>query len=687
MLKLKITVWTTALCAVCTFTAFGQDWVQRNPLKNISTIAEMHVGEDQSIFALDVSNILKTLLISTDNGLSYRNVPNFEAKDLHMLTDDVGFMVASNKLFKTTNKFETAVQFTLNQSSFSNVFFLTEEIGFVSGGLGRIHKTIDGGQTWTAQTTGTTNTIRDVYFIDENKGFACGDSGIFLQTLDGGTTWTQSTLPTENNWPLNKILFINANQGIVVGVGGQIFRTNNGGTTWTAATSGTLMQINDIKFHNGKYVAVCNYGVVLQSTNLGVTWSNYEIDYWKHLNSVAISNTTIYIGSEGKIFQSIDNGATWTTHLFGVNLSDLNAASFADENYGLVVGKGISGSSTYTNILLRTTNGGLNWEQKGASGGCIHLRPDGKALSTGGLASYVGYSSDFGNTWTSLVGPTITQQFVAKAVWLKSPNDFFVGGGSYFESDGLYRYQTGTGWTHNPSLGNVKYINFLNDAFGLVCNASNQYYKTSDGGTTWSLINYTGGEANSVAIIDTNTFYIGLYLTTDGGATFALNQFPGYVFYYKFFTADYALALTSNGNVYKTIDTGASWQLINDNTIEDANCCNTFYISETVMVALSHQSDLFTLNVDATLNTVDRENIQNKVIVYPNPTSDKVFITATQTTLSDAILYDLNGKIIKRFTLSEHPNGLDISAFTAGIYFMHIESNSQLISVHRIIKK
>ncbi|EPR72764.1 hypothetical protein ADIWIN_2236 [Winogradskyella psychrotolerans RS-3] len=349
---------------------------------------------------------------------------------MHMLTDDLGFLVATNKLIKTTDKFETVEQFTLDNYGFSNVFFLNENLGYVSGGSGRIHKTLDGGLTWQQLTTGTTEIIKDVFFIDENIGFACGEYLTFIGTTDGGTTWNEIPLPVENNWTLNKILFINAMQGIVVGSGGQIFNTDDAGITWTEATSGTIRPINDIKYNNGKYVAACSAGVVLQSTDMGINWSNYEISYWSDLFSVAFSNDTIYLGSDGEIFQSTDNGATWTTHLAGVTMSDLKGVSFANDNDGLVTGIHTGSSSVYDHLMFRTTDGGTNWEKMNIpNNACcyaVHFLPNGKAITTNQLINRVAYSADYGETWTTFTGANITEQFITTAIWLKSENDFLL---------------------------------------------------------------------------------------------------------------------------------------------------------------------------------------------------------------------------------------------------------------------
>ncbi|MCT4629593.1 YCF48-related protein [Winogradskyella sp.] len=669
--------------------SYAQDWTQRHPLKNISNITEMHVSNDQTIFALDATTTINKVLISTNNGQSYIRVPSLEAKDIHMLTDDLGYLVASNKLIKTADKFETVEQFTLDNYGFSNVFFLNENLGFVSGGSGRIDKTTDGGLTWQQLTTGTTQPIKDVYFIDENNGFACGEDRTFISTTDGGNTWNEIILPIEDYWTLNKIYFINSNQGIIVGSGGHMFNTSDGGITWTEATSGTTRHINDVKYHNGKYVAVCDYGVVLQSTDMGITWSNYEISYWRELYSVAFSNGTIYIGSDGDVFQSTDNGATWQVHLHGVTMSNLGDISFANDNIGLVAGIYSGSSAVYDHLMFRTTDGGISWEEINIpSNACCyvaHLLPNGKAITTNQLINRVAYSSDYGETWNTFTGANITEQFIPKAVWLKSENDFFIGGGFGWGDTGLYRYQNGIGWTFDSNFSSVESIKFLDDNFGILGTVS-QFYKTTDGGDTWTPINYNGGSYTSINLIDTNTFYIGSYITTDGGNTFELNQFPGYVFNYKFFNANYALALTSNGNVYRTLDAGSSWQLINDNGIEDPNCCGNFYISENTMVAVGNWSDIYTLDIGQTLSNENFESNENKFSIYPNPTADKLYIKEINTRVSNATIYNLNGQKIKSFSLSENTDSIDISELENGIYFLHIESNSQLVAVHRIVK-
>ncbi|MGH9768975.1 MAG: YCF48-related protein [Blastocatellia bacterium] len=94
--------------------------------------------------------------------------------------------------------------------------------GWVVGNNGTILKTTNGGDAWTAQTSGTAANLRDVYFVDANHGWAVGDSGVILTTSDGGATWSPEQSGVAAN--LRGVFFANANTGFAVGDGGVILK-------------------------------------------------------------------------------------------------------------------------------------------------------------------------------------------------------------------------------------------------------------------------------------------------------------------------------------------------------------------------------------------------------------------------------------------------------------------------------
>ena len=91
-------------------------------------------------------------------------------------------------------------------------------------------KTIDGGATFTLQTTGVQNFLLDIYFLNSQKGFACGESGLLLKTIDGGTTWTSTYLSSSN--ALYSIAFRDSLHGYISGDSQLLYATSDGGTTW-----------------------------------------------------------------------------------------------------------------------------------------------------------------------------------------------------------------------------------------------------------------------------------------------------------------------------------------------------------------------------------------------------------------------------------------------------------------------
>ena len=66
------------------------------------------------------------------------------------------------------------------------MFFVDKNTGYVGGYHGTIYKTINGGESWIHQSSGTNKNLNSVYFTDSNTGYTVGDEGTVLKTVDGG---------------------------------------------------------------------------------------------------------------------------------------------------------------------------------------------------------------------------------------------------------------------------------------------------------------------------------------------------------------------------------------------------------------------------------------------------------------------------------------------------------------------
>ena len=73
---------------------------------------------------------------------------------------------------------------------------------------------------------------------DGRLGWAVGFGGTILRTENGGASWTAQTSGSSNPlWSVS--MGADGRLGWAVGVRGTILRTENGGASWTAQTSGT----------------------------------------------------------------------------------------------------------------------------------------------------------------------------------------------------------------------------------------------------------------------------------------------------------------------------------------------------------------------------------------------------------------------------------------------------------------
>lgn len=138
--------------------------------------------------------------------------------EIYFLTEDIGFVSGRNDtgatILKTTDGGITWTElynsnivgeyFWKLQVLESNTDIMFGSISSVVPNLGKLVKSLDGGATWTSYDAPETD-IQAVGFINENQGWMGGHTTGFHETLNGGETWTN--LNIGNN--LNRIFIIN----------------------------------------------------------------------------------------------------------------------------------------------------------------------------------------------------------------------------------------------------------------------------------------------------------------------------------------------------------------------------------------------------------------------------------------------------------------------------------------------
>ncbi|MBK7856282.1 MAG: hypothetical protein IPJ79_16570 [Bacteroidetes bacterium] len=115
---------------------------------------------------------------------------------------------------------------------------------------------------WIIQPSGISGSIlQSVVFTNANTGYVVGNGGVILKTINGGASWTQQTSGTSND--LFEASFLNEDTGYAVGYMGTILKTTNGGINWLPQISGTTNQLSSVSFvdANTGYAAGGAFGV------------------------------------------------------------------------------------------------------------------------------------------------------------------------------------------------------------------------------------------------------------------------------------------------------------------------------------------------------------------------------------------------------------------------------------------
>jgi photosystem II stability/assembly factor-like uncharacterized protein len=283
-----------------------QGFYSGNP-RNISTY-----GHDLAWVVTEGSEALRT----TDGGQTWINMPDNSSSELWGVANagpDSVWITGNYGAIRFSS--DGGATFVNQNADFAGflfgICFINSRRGWVALDAGQVSSTTDGGAHWIHHTSSSSSRLYDVCFIDSANGWAVGQYGSIIHSTDSGITWSvQNSGTTER---LYSVDFTSLSNGWAVGWGGVVLRTTNGGDNW-------------------------------QMLNLGDIIEKYHVDFTDSLHG--------YIaGWDGGIYLTSDGGVNWHQVLSGTS-NDLYGLDFCDSLTGYAVGNG---------VILKTTNGGINW--------------------------------------------------------------------------------------------------------------------------------------------------------------------------------------------------------------------------------------------------------------------------------------------------------------------------------------
>jgi photosystem II stability/assembly factor-like uncharacterized protein len=443
--------------------------------------------------------------------------------------------------------------------------FANNTTGWITGKMGTILKTTDGGNTWKNQYTLSNDNIIDLCVIDTGTLFILNNSNELLASTDGGDTWTLRSLFLGSN--TSSISFINANEGWE-GIGTNIQHTTDGGVNWTVQYNGIGDNIASIEVgSNGNGIAVTTTGNVFYTNNYGQAWLS-ALTVGGNFQTTDL-NTSVSIGLviiDNLMYKSIDNGSTWTAPVnTPPTLSSTNAKSvniFNANNYMITDGGG---------NLWFTSNGGSTWNFNSSLLGnslnnCFALS-NSRFIAVGDNGK-IALSTNAGSTLNSLETRVTNQE-----LWgiHHFGSTFFAVGDA-----GTILKSTNDGQTWNNlnsgNNDNLRSIIAINANTAVAVGNAGTILKTTNGGTTWTQIS-TGysDDINVIHRLPNGTLYavgnneLALKSTNDGSSwTFETTSFTGFQYNFtdvNFATNDTGFIATNSAEIITTDDGGQNWYL------------------------------------------------------------------------------------------------------------------------------
>jgi photosystem II stability/assembly factor-like uncharacterized protein len=304
-----------------------------------------------------------TVLKTSDGGLTWQEVfyGNQAVNSFDFAADQlIGLATGNYGTIKTLDGGNTWSILNYDNTNFSSLSMVDPSTALEVGEFGRIRKSIDGGISWLDQSESLTySPLSSLQFTDPATGYAIAnnETATLVKTVDGGTHWKKIVSGLEGNF--TSLFFTNSTTGYVTSYNYpnyEILKTNDGGNSWTIVNSTpSYYLLRDVSFVSANTgVAVGENGIILRTTNKGLTWNPIPSNTTLALTSIEFFNKTkgVIVGSGGILLKTSDGGSSWTQSNGGITES-LNSINVIDKNTGFAVGD--------AGIIVRTNNAGRTW--------------------------------------------------------------------------------------------------------------------------------------------------------------------------------------------------------------------------------------------------------------------------------------------------------------------------------------
>jgi photosystem II stability/assembly factor-like uncharacterized protein len=243
------------------------------------------------------------------------------------------------------------------------VDFVDSTHGWAVGDHGTIVATTDGGVTWTAEDSGTTQGLWSVSFVDPQHGWVAGAATLF-STDDGGASWTPRPGSPAGTW----VQFVDVDHGW--SLAGALFATSDAGAHWTSVSvPSTATQGGSVTgaahFEDATHGWVLQGESILATADGGQTWTTATGNFPSMGQIVSSDRQHAWLVERAAaplVFATVD-GATWRmVHATEVGPTVYSPMAMAspDADHVWIVGDNINAVGG-SGFVQSSTDGGLTW--------------------------------------------------------------------------------------------------------------------------------------------------------------------------------------------------------------------------------------------------------------------------------------------------------------------------------------
>ncbi len=200
--------------------------------------------------------------------------------------------------------------------------------------------------------------ITQIYFMTDQLGWVATEDGEVLSTFDGGKTWKLMEVTSR---AIKDIQF-QLRQGYLVGERGMVMKSTNGGASWEDISQNMKYNFVGVGVVNDTAVVVVGTdlnsmsktkGIIFESFDAGRTWQKHPYHLGNGYTDIAVwPPRIVYLLASKKAFHSINCGMRYFRGEY--EGSRLGFGFDFMENKGFMVG--------YEGLVARTSDHGRNWE-------------------------------------------------------------------------------------------------------------------------------------------------------------------------------------------------------------------------------------------------------------------------------------------------------------------------------------